>query len=189
MRDPLAVPFGAPAPDSRGAEWRRLALFVAIGTVIFLLAVVGAAFVPFSWPDAVRRSAHPTIFVPLALALTVGMVRKDAKELGPAALLDPWPVGRMSVQWLILGSVLACIVALTLVLAFGLRWAPNPQWSGASAALMLWAIVLTAAAEEIAFRGYALWRLMRLVGFWRREFPRRRRRCPSCGARREARCD
>ena len=31
---------------------------------------------------------------------------------------------------------------------------------------MIWAIVWTAAAEEIAFRGYALWRLIRLVGFW-----------------------
>lgn len=26
--------------------------------------------------------------------------------------------------------------------------------------------MLTAAAEEIAFRGYALWRLIRLIGFW-----------------------
>jgi membrane protease YdiL (CAAX protease family) len=31
---------------------------------------------------------------------------------------------------------------------------------------MLWAILLTAAAEEFAFRGYGLWRLLRLVGFW-----------------------
>src|SRR6185312_10616162 len=58
------------------------------------------------------------------------------------------------------------LVGLVFVLALGLHWAPNPQWSGASAALMLWAIVWTAAAEEIAFRGYALWRLKRLLGFW-----------------------
>ena len=154
------------SPDSRAAEWRRLGLFLAFGTALFLLAVVGAAFVPLSWPDGIRRSAHPTIFVPLAVALTVRMLRKDASELDPAALFNPWPVGRKSVPWLLLGSILAGIVALTFVLAFSLQWAPNPRWSGASAALMLWAIVLTAAAEEIAFRGYALWRLMRLVGFW-----------------------
>lgn len=157
---------GAPAPDSRRAEWRRLGLFLAFGSAIFLLAVLGAAFVPFSWPDAIRRSAHPTIFVPLAIALTVRMARKDASEIAPAALFNAWPAGRTSVYWLLLGSVLACIVALTFVLAFGLRWTPNSQWRGGSAALMLWAIVLTAAAEEIAFRGYALWRLLRLVGFW-----------------------
>jgi membrane protease YdiL (CAAX protease family) len=52
------------------------------------------------------------------------------------------------------------------VLAFGLRWGPNPKWSSASVALNIWAIILTAAAEEIAFRGYALWRFIRLVGFW-----------------------
>jgi hypothetical protein len=52
------------------------------------------------------------------------------------------------------------------VVAFGLRWGPNPKWSSASVALNIWAIVLTAAAEEIAFRGYALWRFIRLVGFW-----------------------
>jgi hypothetical protein len=40
MRDPLDAQFGAPAPDSRGAEWRRLALFVTVGAGIFLLAVV-----------------------------------------------------------------------------------------------------------------------------------------------------
>src|SRR6185312_11333952 len=43
--------FGAPAPGARGAEWRRLGLFLAFGAAIFLLAVVGAAFVPLSWPD------------------------------------------------------------------------------------------------------------------------------------------
>jgi len=166
MRDPQDAQFGAPAPDSRGAEWRRLAIFVSVGAGIFLLAVVGAAFVPLGWPDAIRRSAHPTIFVPLGLALTVRMLRRDAKEIGPATLFDPWPVARRSFHWLILGSLLACVVALTFVLTFGLRWAPNPDWSGASAALTLWAIVLTAGAEEIAFRGYALWRLIRLVGFW-----------------------
>ena len=94
------------------------------------------------------------------------MLRKDAKELAPADLFDPLPVGRRSILWLLIGIVLASIVALMFALAFGLRWIPNSQWSRASAALILWAIVLTAAAEEIAFRGYALWRLMRLIGFW-----------------------
>lgn len=156
----------ADPPGSRSAEWKRLGLFLAFGAAIFLLAVVGAAFVPFSWPDAIRRSAHPTIFVPLAVALMVTMLGRDARELPAAALFNPWPVGRKSIKWLLLGIVLACVVALTFVLAFGLRWTPNPRWSGINAALILWAILLTAAAEEIAFRGYALWRLMRLVGYW-----------------------
>lgn len=43
---------------------------------------------------------------------------------------------------------------------------PNAHWSGVAALLSIWAIVWTAAAEEIAFRGYALWRLLRLIGFW-----------------------
>ena len=162
----LAAGFGTPDLDSRAGEWRRLGLFLAGGTAVFLLAVVGAAFVPFGWSDAIRRSAHPTIFVPLAVVLTAKFLRKDAPEIAPAALFNPWPVGRGSVFWLLLGSVLAGLVALAFVLVFGLRWAPNPRWSGASAVLIIWAIVLTAAAEEIAFRGYALWRLIRLIGFW-----------------------
>lgn len=166
MKESRAFRFGAPAQDSRSAEWKRLGLFLALGTAIFLLAVVGAAFVPLGWPDALRRSAHPTIFVPLGVALTVRMLRTDASKLAPAALFDPWPVSRTSGLWVLLGGGLAGIIALIFAVAFSLRWAPNPQWTGSNAALMLWAIVLTAAAKEIAFRGYALWRLLRLVGFW-----------------------
>ena len=166
MKDSLAFRFGAPAREARSAEWKRLGLFLLLGTALFLAAVVGAAFIPLGWPDALRRSAHPTIFVPLAVALTVWMLRKDASKLAPAALFDPWPVARTSGLWLLLGGGLAGIVTLIFALAFSLRWAPNAQWSGSNGALMLWAIVLTAAAEEIAFRGYGLWRLLRLVGFW-----------------------
>jgi len=167
MTDWLAARFGSTEPGFRGAEWRRLGRFLAFGAGIFVLAIIGAGFVPFSWPDAIRRSAHPMIFVPVALALTVRMLRKDESEIPPVHVFNPWPVGRISLQWLFLGGGLAGIVALVFVLAFGLRWAPNPQSTGANIALMLWAIVLTAAAEEIAFRGYALWRLTRLIGFWR----------------------
>jgi len=166
MKESVSTSFGAPALDSRGPEWRCLGLFLTLGTAFFLLAVVGAAFVPLSWPDAIRRSAHPTIFVPLAVALTVRLVRRDASELAPAALFDPWPVGRVSTHWFLRGIALGCISALVFALAFGLRWVPNSQWSGTSAALILWAILSTAAAEEIAFRGYGFWRLIRLVGFW-----------------------
>lgn len=162
----LPTRFGAPAPGSRGTEWRRLGLFLAFGAAIFLLAVVGAAFFPLSWPDGIRRSAHPMIFVPLAVALTVRMLRQDARAIDQANFFSPWPAGRRSFPWFLLGGLLACVVGLVFVLALGLLWAPNRQWSGASVVLMLWAIVWTAAAEEIAFRGYALWRLKRLLGFW-----------------------
>jgi membrane protease YdiL (CAAX protease family) len=150
----------------RAEEWKRLGLFVAIGAAFFLLAVVGTAFVPFGWPDAIRRSAHPTIFVPLGLVLTVRFLRRDAREMVPASLFNPWLVGRASVVWLILGIALAGIIVLIFAVAFGLRWAPNAQWSRTGMVLSLWAILVTAAAEEISFRGYALWRLMRLIGFW-----------------------
>ena len=165
MRDSKVLPFGGTAPESR-KEWKRLGLFVAIGAAFFLLAVVGTAFVPFGWPDAIRRSAHPTIFVPLGLVLTVRLLRRDAREMAPASLFNPWLVGRASVVWLALGIALAGIIVLTFAVAFGLRWAPNVQWSGPGMVLSLWAILVTAAAEEISFRGYALWRLMRLIGFW-----------------------
>jgi membrane protease YdiL (CAAX protease family) len=165
MRDSMVLPFGATAPESR-KEWKRLGLFVAIGAALFLLAVVGTAFVPFGWPDAIRRSAHPTIFVPLGLVLTVRFLRRDAREMAPASLFNPWLVGRASVVWLTLGIALAGIIVLTFAVAFDLRWAPNVHWSRTGMVLSLWAILVTAAAEEIAFRGYALWRLMRLIGFW-----------------------
>jgi membrane protease YdiL (CAAX protease family) len=151
---------------ARSTEWKRLELFLAIGAAIFLIAVVGAAFVPFSWPDPIRRSAHPTIFVPLALILTVKLLRKDATELPPSELFDPWPIRKISAQWLAAGIGFSLVVALAFVIEFGLRWSPNPSWSLVTTVLMLWAIVLTAAAEEIAFRGYAFWRLTRLIGFW-----------------------
>lgn len=165
-KHPLIMPFGEAERDSRGREWRHLAVFLAFGTVCFLLAVVCAAFVPRSWPDAIRRSAHPTFFVPLALALTVRMVRADARELGASPLFNPWPADRSSGLWLLLGAALACFVAVTFAIAFNIRWNANAGSSGTSEAWILWAIVLTAAAEELAFRGYAFWRLMRLVGFW-----------------------
>src|SRR5438270_1367781 len=150
----VADRFGSAAPDRRRAEWRRLALFIGLGAGLFLLAVVGAAFVPFSWPDPIRRSAHPMIFVPPAFALTVKMLRKDAGELPREILFDPWPIKRLSIPWLVLGSALACVVRLIFVVAFGLGWARNPNWSGLNTALMAWAILLIAAAEEFAFRGY-----------------------------------
>jgi len=163
----VAAGFGSAQPGFKGAEWRRLGRFLAFGAGVFALAVIGAGFVPFSWPDAIRRSSHSMIFVPLAIALTVRMLRKDESEIPTGYLFDPWPVGRISVPWLIFGAALSGIVVLVFVLVFGLRWAPNPQSTGANVALMLWAIVLIAAAEEIAFRGYALWRLTRLIGLWR----------------------
>jgi hypothetical protein len=76
MTDWLAAQFGSTEPGFRGAEWKRLGRFLAFGAAFFVLAVIGAGFVPFSWPDAFRRSAHPMIFVPLGIALTVRMLRK-----------------------------------------------------------------------------------------------------------------
>lgn len=163
---PATDRFGSAPAEGRRAEWRRLALFIAIGAGLFLLAVVGAAFVPFSWPDPIRRSAHPMFFVPLVLVLTIRMLRKDASELPREFFFDPWPIRRVSIPWLLLGSALACVVTLMFVVAFGLRWVPNPHWSGLNLVLMVWAILLIAAAEEFAFRGYAFWKLTRLLGFW-----------------------
>lgn len=162
----LSARFGSTPPQLKRAEWKRLGAFVALGAAIFLVAMVGAAFVPFSWPDAIRRSAHPTIFVPLATILTVRFLRKDAIDAEPGSLFNASPVNQGSSTWLLLGGLLAGIVVLAFVLLFGLRWNSNPHWSVGNTALMMWAIVLTAAAEEIAFRGYALWRLIRLIGFW-----------------------
>ena len=166
MKSRAPGPFHRISRAATRTEWTRLGLFVAGGTAIFFLAVAGAAFVPLGWPDAIRRSAHPTIFVPLALVLTVRMLRRDARDLGPAALFDPRPVTRATAFWLLFGGVLSGFVALTFVLVFGLRWSPNLHWSAPRFLGMLWAIVLTAAAEEIAFRGYGFWRLTRIAGFW-----------------------
>lgn len=161
------APFGSATSESRPAEWKRLGVFVAIGGAVFLLAVVATGFVPFSWPNAIRRSAHPMVFVPLGMLLTVRLLRRDAADVEPAQLFHPWPWGRATLAWLILGMLLAAITSLAFVAAFGLRWAPNTRWSEMNVLLSIWAIVLTAAAEEIAFRGYAFWQLLRLIGFWR----------------------
>ena len=166
MPPQFRAPFGAASTDSRRAEWKRLGLFLGIGAAIFLFAVVATGFVPFSWPDAIRRSTHPMVFVPLAIVLTIRLLRRDAIELDSAALFEPWPIGRTTLPWLALGIVLAVMTTLVFVLALGMRWAPNAHWSEINMILSIWAIVLTAAAEEIAFRGYALWRLLRLIGFW-----------------------
>src|SRR6266513_580739 len=116
MTDWLVARFGSPEPRFRGAEWRRLGRFLAFGAGFFVLAVIGAGFVPFSWPDAIRRSAHPMIFVPLGIALTVRMLRKDESEIPAGHLFNPWPIGRISLQWLVLGGALAGIVSLMFVL-------------------------------------------------------------------------
>jgi membrane protease YdiL (CAAX protease family) len=162
----LSRPFGAPAGSLRALEWKRLGLFLAWGGAAFLLAVVGASFVPLGWPDALRRSAHPSFFVPLGTAITILLLRRDACDLPAAERFDPWPVARSSALWLVAGAALLAATIPLFVLAFGLRWSANGSFRGTSSALNVWAIFLTAAAEEIAFRGYAFWRLLRLIGFW-----------------------
>jgi membrane protease YdiL (CAAX protease family) len=162
----LLTQFGAAASETRRAEWKRLGVFLGISAAAFLLAVIATGFVPFSWPDAIRRSTHPMVFVPLGIVLTVRMLRRDVNDVGSANLFNPWPIGRVTLGWLVVGILLAGVTTLVFVLAFGLRWAANAGWSSVNMILAIWAIVLTAAAEEIAFRGYALWRLLRLIGFW-----------------------
>jgi len=137
-----------------------------LGTAAFLLAVVGAAFAPLALPDALRRSAHPSIFVPLGVAITMLMLRRDASGLPASERFNPWPVGGLSVGWFVAGVGLLAATIPLFVLKFGLRWSANGAFNGTTLALMLWSIFMTAAAEEIGFRGYAFWRLIRLIGFW-----------------------
>ncbi len=115
--------FGTPAtPRLRATEWKRLGVFLAFGFAAFLVAIVGASFVPLGLPDALRRWMHPNIFVPLGTALTVLMLRRDFSDIPASERFNPWPVAWSSASWFVAG--------------------------------------------EIGFRGYAFWRLIRLIGFW-----------------------
>jgi membrane protease YdiL (CAAX protease family) len=72
----------------------------------------------------------------------------------------------LSLRWFVAGVALLAATLPVFVLAFGLRWSTNEACSGTALALTFWGIFMTAVAEEIGFRGYAFWRLIRLVGFW-----------------------
>jgi len=141
-------------------------VFLAFGVAAFLIAVVGAAFVPRSWPDGLRRWAHPYLFVPLGMVLTVRMLRRETSEVPAAERFNPRPVTGASAVWFLVGAALLATTIPVFVGAFGLRWSGNETFSGTAMTLTLGGIVMTAAAEEIAFRGYAFWRLIRLLGFW-----------------------
>ncbi len=166
--------FGTPESfQLRKTEWKRLGVFLAFGLAAFLFAVVGAAFVPLGLPDTLRRWAHPTIFVPLGTLITARMLRRDANDVPKSELFSPWPVGMSSAGWLVAGVALLAATIPVFVIAFGLRWSANQAFSSTATALTLWGVVITAAAEEIAFRGYAFWKLIRLMGFWRSGHRRR----------------
>jgi membrane protease YdiL (CAAX protease family) len=159
--------FGTPATSHlRKTEWKRLGVFLAFGLAAFLFAVVGASFVPLGLPDTLRRWAHPTIFVPLGTLITALMLRRDVNDVPKSERFSPWPVARSSAGWLAAGVALLAATIPVFVLAFGLRWSNNGACSWTAVALTLWGIFITAAAEEIAFRGYAFWHLIRLIGFW-----------------------
>jgi membrane protease YdiL (CAAX protease family) len=160
--------FGARVPaEARLQEWRRLGIFFALGAAAFAAGILASAFVPFAWPDPVRRAAHATVFVPLILVITSRMLRRDAAVVPAAERFTPSPVARSSAAWLLMGVLQCCVVALVFLALFGLRWMSNRTFDPvASVATILWSIPLIAAAEETAFRGYAFWRLIRLFGFW-----------------------
>jgi len=142
-------------------------VFLALGCGAFILSVVGAAFVPNSLPESLRRWMHPNIFVPLGTVLTVIMLRRDCRDFRVSEPFNPWPVAVSSTGWFVAGVALLGVTVPMFIAAFGFRWSSNGPFNGSVMAITLWGILLTAAAEEIAFRGYALWRLIRLMGFWR----------------------
>jgi membrane protease YdiL (CAAX protease family) len=160
-------PFGTPATShQRRTEWKRLGVFLTFGLAAFLVAIVGASLVPFGLPDTLRRWAHPTIFVPLGTLLTVRMLRRDVNEIPKSEQFSPWPIAKSSAGWLVGGVALLAATIPVFVFGFGLRWSSNEECSWTAVAFSLWGIFITAAAEEIAFRGYAFWRLIRLIRFW-----------------------
>lgn len=165
--DELSHTFGRElGPNERRIEKRRLAVFLAIGAAFFLLAIVGAAFVPLRWPNLVRRAGHSVIFVPLIYWLTIRMLRGDRSAAPSVPAFDPRPIARASMVWFLGGAALIGAITLVFVWLFGLHWVVNPGVGAGALLLMLLDIALIAAAEEIAFRGYALWRLIRLIGMW-----------------------
>jgi membrane protease YdiL (CAAX protease family) len=109
---------------------------------------------------------HPNIFVPLGTALTVLMLRRDFSDIPASERFNPWPVAWSSASWFVAGVALLAVTIPVFAFAFGVRWSANGACSATAMALTLWGIVITAAAEEIGFRGYAFWRLIRLIGFW-----------------------
>jgi membrane protease YdiL (CAAX protease family) len=167
-RTELLTPgFGTPATSRlRATEWKRLGVFLALSVAAFLFAVAGASFIPLSLPDLLRRWAHPNIFVPLGTAITILMLRRDFSDLSASEQFKPWPISKSSAGWLVAGAGLLALTIPVFVFAFGLRWSNNGAFSGTAMAFTLWGIIITAAAEEIGFRGYAFWRLIRLIGFW-----------------------
>lgn len=157
-----AVIFG---PHGIRAGWRLLMYGLLWWTLIFTLYPLAGRLVP---PDSMLDD----ILVMLVASLVAGWVMLMAVDRRPAGALgfalDP-AAGRDSVVGLGVGAGLLTAAVALLAMAGMARWVADTgsAWEYVAAlAQALAFFAVAAAAEEVAFRGYAFQALVQGIGAW-----------------------
>ena len=144
--------------------WRSV-LFIVMTVFLFLLVNQLLRPLVFGWPTAARVGAR---FIAVTIALLLlSWLLLAAFDRRPLRHLGLWfyrgAVREFAVGWAV-GAALIAAVAVLLMAAGSLVY--HAFWRGEVGGVVLWIVLLliASAAEEIAFRGYGMQRLIDAIG-------------------------
>lgn len=143
---------------------RRLFLW-SVGYLLLAFPLVFIAYRPI--PLGPLPMGGNTVLVALALLfLTRTLLRRQGRSLAELGLSFSARAAKHLVFGLGAGVLLHTTAALLLRLALPFEWERNPTFLPQAITGALLFHLLTNTCEELAWRGYAFWGLMRTLGHW-----------------------
>lgn len=157
------LPAAAPLPS---LDRRQLALLSA-GYLLLALPLVLVVYQGLPVPLGPHLPlAYGGVVVLVLMALARGLLRREGRSLADLGLT----VSRSAFGHLALGLAGGCLLfgagTLLLVLCLPIEWRLNAPLLPAAMAGALLLHLVTNACEELGWRGYALYGLLRSVGHW-----------------------